>query len=100
MHNADVTLSWPGVCSWRPQLAAKNTIFFEQITNDISLVTVQPPGEENEHHLSGGEVDHGPSLYHDDHSCDRASIQSWDSTGSAPSYHFMTFPISKSEAQA
>ena len=34
-----------------PQLAAKHTFFFEQVPNAISLLTVQPPGEEGEHQL-------------------------------------------------
>jgi hypothetical protein len=47
-----------------PQLAAKNTILFEQITKDFSLLAVQPPGEEREQQLESGGVDHGRSLYH------------------------------------
>ena len=31
-----------------PQLVANNTILFEQITKDVSLLVVQPPGEERE----------------------------------------------------
>jgi hypothetical protein len=49
-------------------------------TEDISLLTVQPPREDGEHQLERGGVDHRASLYHDDQSCRRASIQSWDST--------------------
>lgn len=46
------------------QLAPKHTILFEQITKDISLLMVQPPGEEYEQQLERGDVDHGRSLYH------------------------------------
>ncbi len=42
-----------------PQLAAKHAILFEQIANDISLLTIQPPGEEREQQLERGDVDHG-----------------------------------------
>ena len=64
-----------------PQLAAKHTILFEQILKDISLLTVQPPREDGEHQLERGDIDHGPSLYHDDQFCRRASIQVMGSTG-------------------
>lgn len=47
-----------------PQVAAKHTILFEQITKDISLLAVQPPGEEGEQQLERGDVDHRRSLYH------------------------------------
>ena len=42
-----------------PQLAAKHTILFEQITKDISFLAVQPPGEERKQQLERGDVDHG-----------------------------------------
>ena len=47
-----------------PQLAAKHTILFKQITKDISFLAIQPPGEEREQQLERGDVDHGRSLYH------------------------------------
>ena len=61
-----------------PQLAAKHTILFEQITKDISLLAVQPPGEEREQQLERGDVDHGGSLYHGPKCSRTPSIESWD----------------------
>ena len=66
-----------------PQLAAKNTILFEPITKDFSLLAVQPAGEEREQQLESGGVEHGRGLYHGPQIEDRRpSIQSWDITGS------------------
>jgi hypothetical protein len=47
-----------------PQLAAKHTILFKQITKDISFLAIQPPGEAREQQLQRGGVEHGRSLYH------------------------------------
>ena len=47
-----------------PQLAAKHTILFEQVTECVSLLAVQPPSEESEQHSECGGIDHGRSLYH------------------------------------
>ena len=66
-----------------PQLAAKHTILVEQITKDVSLLAVQPPGEEREQQLESGGVEHGRSLYHGPQIVGRRpSIQAWDITGS------------------
>jgi hypothetical protein len=65
-----------------PQLAAKHTILFEQIPKDISLLAIQPPGEERKQQLERGDVDHGGSLSHGaPNRGRRASIQSWNTTG-------------------
>ena len=39
-----------------PQLTAKHTILFKQITKDFSLLAVQPGGEEREQQLESGGV--------------------------------------------
>ena len=68
-----------------PQLVAKNTILFEQITKGFSLLAFQPPGEEREEQLESGGVKHGRSLYHGPQIVRRRpSIQSWDITGLMP----------------
>ena len=46
------------------QLAAKNTILFEQITKGFSFLAIQPPAEERQQQLERGGVDHGRGLYH------------------------------------
>ncbi len=46
------------------QLVAQNTILFEQIPKDFSLLSVQPAGKEREQQLESGGVDHSRSLYH------------------------------------
>ena len=47
-----------------PQLAAKHTILFKQITKDISFLAIQPLREEHEQQLERGGGEHGRSLYH------------------------------------
>jgi hypothetical protein len=63
-----------------PQLAAKHTILVEQITKDILLLVIQPPGKEREQQLKRGDVDHGRSLYQAAGRGRRQSIQLWDIT--------------------
>ena len=46
------------------QLAAKHTIFREQIPNDIPLLAVEPAGQKCEQQLEAGSVEHRGSLYH------------------------------------
>ena len=47
------------------QLAAKHTILFHQIRDRLALLAIHPAGEDGEHHLEGGRVDHGRSLTHE-----------------------------------
>jgi hypothetical protein len=47
-----------------PQLASKDPILFHQIGDRLPLLATQPAGQDGQHHLESGRVDHGWSLYH------------------------------------
>ena len=65
----------------RRRPSAKHTILFEQVTECVSLLAVQPPSEESEQHSERGGIDHGRSLYHGPQIVRRRpSIQLWDIT--------------------
>ena len=46
------------------QLASKDAILFHQIRDRLVLLAIQPAGQNDQHHLESGRVDHGWSLYH------------------------------------
>jgi hypothetical protein len=76
-----------------PQLAAKHTILFKQITKDISFLAIQPSGKEREHQLERGGGEHGRSLYHGRKTCRCPAIQSWDITSSRGTKPFERYNI-------
>ena len=44
------------------QLPSKDPILFHQISEGLPLLTIQPAGDDGEHHLESRRVDHGGSL--------------------------------------
>ena len=69
-----------------PQLTAKHSILFKQITKNFSLLAVRPGGEKREQQLESGGVEHGRSLYHGPQIVSRRpSIQAWDMASHARS---------------
>jgi hypothetical protein len=44
------------------QLPSKDPILFDQIRDSLPLLSIQPAGEDGEHHLENRCVDHGRSL--------------------------------------
>ena len=52
-----------------PQLPAQDTVLFNEIAEYVSVLAVQPPGEDGEQQLERRDVDHGGNLYHGPISC-------------------------------
>ena len=44
------------------QLASKDAVLLHQIRDGLSLLTIQPAGEDGEHHVESRRVDHRGSL--------------------------------------
>lgn len=46
------------------QLASKDAVLLHQIRDRLPLLAIQPPGEDDEHHVESRRVDHRGSLQH------------------------------------
>jgi len=67
-----------------PQLPTQDAVLFKEVAEYVSLLAVQPPGEDGEQQLKHRGVHHGGHLYHGlgFHALSRPSIQPRDITAS------------------